>query len=86
MSIHAILNWNPILKGVGLTQPVEDADALTGFEVFGLIAHLETVQFFQHSDGNRHLVVLEVGQRTVVKQQHTCVKHKDFGGHILPAL
>ena len=69
-----------------LTQPIEDADALTGFEVFGLVAHLEAVQLLKNSDGNRHFVVLEVGQCTVVKQQHTRVKHKNLGGHILASL
>ena len=86
LSLHAILNGNPILKRMRLTQPIEDADALTGFEVFGLVAHLEAVQLLKNSDGNRHFVVLEVGQRTVVKQQHTRVKHKNLGGHILASL
>ena len=83
LPFHAVFHGNPILQGMLLTQPVQNADALARLEVLGLVAHFESVQFLQHGDGDGHLVVLEVGQRAVVKQKHAGVEDKNFGRDVL---
>ena len=79
LASHAIVQGNPILQGVGVAQFVEDPDASARFKMLRFVADLEPVEFFKNRDGQGHLVVLEVVECGVVKQQHACVQHEDFG-------
>ena len=74
-----IVKWNPVLKCVGVTQFVQDADACARFKVFRFVPDFESVKFFENGDGEGHFVLLEVGQGCMVKQQHARVQHKNFG-------
>ena len=76
---QSIFQWNPVLEGVGVTQFVQNANARTGFEVFGFVAHFEAIELFEHRDGQGDFILFEVGEGRVVKQQHTRVQDKDFG-------
>jgi len=46
--------------------------------MFGFISDLESIEFFQYSDGYSHFVVLKIGQSTVVKQQYARVQDKNL--------
>ena len=74
-----IVQWNPVLQRVGITQFVQNANACSRFEVFGFVAHFEAIKLFEHRDGQGDFVLFEIGEGGVVKQQHTRVEHKNFG-------
>ena len=78
----SIVQRNPVLKGVGITQFVQNANACARLEVFGFVAHFEAVELFEHRDGQGDFVLFEIGEGGVVKQQHTRVEHKNLGLHV----
>jgi len=65
----AVVYGDPILKGLRLAQPIDDADAFARLEILGFIADLELVQFLQHRNRNRHIMFLKSRQRAVVEKQ-----------------
>jgi len=82
LTAHSVVDGNPLLQGMLLAEAVENADALAGFEVFGFVSHLEAIELLQDGDWEGHLVVLEIGEGTVVVQQHAGVEHENLGGHL----
>ena len=59
-------------------QGIHDADEFSCFEVLDVIAFLEMIQFLQHRDRNRHIVLGKVHDGVVCVKDHGSVQHKDF--------
>lgn len=78
-SFGFILQGNPVLQSEVFAQPVNDADAFSGLEILGVIAHLEGVELFQHGDGNGNAVVFEIPNGIVVVEEHRSVDDKHLG-------
>ena len=66
---------------------VDDADALAGLEILGVVAHLERVQLLEDRDRNGHAVVLNTLDRVVVVKEDGGVDDEDldlgFRGRLL---
>ena len=81
-TIRLVFQGNPILKGVFLAQAIDDADALPGFEILGVVPHLEGVQLLEHRAGTGHEVVLEILECIVVVQQDRGVDDEHLGADL----